>query len=222
MIAIRCSILALLFYFAVIGIPLCGAYTESERMALKKALQSEDYSTAAALLDKFVKADPKNEKLIALRDAVHKKLESDPRAPEDSAFLSGINDGPVSNGTPMDNVSYWDGDNVSGKASIKINLREQRAYFYKGGKLVAISEVSTGREGSETPKGKFKIVQKDKNHDDGGPMPYFMGLTRSIGLYAGYLPGYPASIDRGILLPEFMAESFFKSVSIGTPVTITD
>ena len=63
---------------------------------------------------------------------------------------------------------------------------------------------------------------KDKNHDDGGPMPYFMGITESIGFHAGYLPGYPASPDGSIRMPEFMAENFFKSVKKGTPVTITD
>ena len=55
----------------------------------------------------------------------------------------------------------------------------------------------------------------------GAPMPYFMRLTGSgVGLHAGYLPGYPAS-HGCIRMPEFMAENFFSSVSIGTPVTIT-
>ncbi len=64
----------------------------------------------------------------------------------------------------MDNVSYWDGDGVPGKPSIKISLGEQRAYFYKSGKLVGISQLSTGREGQNTPVGQFKIIQKDLDH----------------------------------------------------------
>lgn len=156
-------------------------------------------------------------------------------------------------GAPQDNVSYWDGDGIGGKPSIKISLREQRAYFYKNGMLCGISQLSTGREGLNTPHGKFSVIQKDINHVSslygdyvdaagnvvkpnvdvtkdpkppgthfkGAPMPYFMRVTQGIGLHAGYLPGFPAS-HGCIRMPEFMAEDFFKSVSVGTPVTITD
>ena len=51
-------------------------------------------------------------------------------------------------------------------------------------------------------------------------MPYFMRIVGGIGMHAGYLPGYPAS-HGCIRMPEFMAENFFNSVSVGTPVTIT-
>ena len=71
---------------------------------------------------------------------------------------------PAAHGLNFDNVSYWDGDNASGSPSIKINLGEQRAYFYKGGELVGISVVSTGREGFGTTSGSFHIIQKDKDH----------------------------------------------------------
>ncbi|MEO6052455.1 MAG: L,D-transpeptidase [Chthoniobacterales bacterium] len=64
----------------------------------------------------------------------------------------------------VDNVSYWDGEGVSGSPSMVINLSEQKAYFYKGGKLVGISAISTGREGFQTPAGSFKIIQKDLHH----------------------------------------------------------
>ena len=155
-------------------------------------------------------------------------------------------------GPPRDTVSYWDGDHASGSPSIKISLAEQRAYFYKSGVLVGVSQLSTGREGLNTPTGNYKIIQKDQNHvsslfgdyvDAGGnvvkanvdvkkdpkppgthfkgtPMPYFMRIVSGTGLHAGYLPGYPAS-HGCIRMPEFMAENFFRSVSVGTPVTIT-
>ncbi len=60
--------------------------------------------------------------------------------------------------------SYWDGDGISGAPSIVINLTEQTASFYKGGKLVGVSAISSGREGFATPVGRFKIIQKDKDH----------------------------------------------------------
>ena len=176
----------------------------------------------------------------------------DVRFSPETQYLGGVyGPGPVSAAAPQDNVSYWDGESVPGKPSVKISLGEQRAYFFKAGKLAGISQLSTGREGLNTPLGKFAIQQKDLNHVSskygdyvdqfdqvvkpnvelgvdpnppgthfkGAPMPYFMRITGGVGMHAGYLPGYPAS-HGCIRMPEFMAENFFKSVSIGTPVTI--
>ncbi len=176
----------------------------------------------------------------------------DPRYSAQTQYLGGVY-GNAPAGPPQDSVSYWDGDSASGKPSITISLREQRAYFYKSGVLVGVSQLSTGREGLNTPYGHFSIIQKDQNHvsslfgdyvDEAGnvvkpnvditkdpkppgthfkgtPMPFFMRIVSGTGLHAGYLPGYPAS-HGCIRMPEFMAENFFKSVSLGTPVTITN
>ncbi|MGB8341654.1 MAG: L,D-transpeptidase family protein [Chthoniobacterales bacterium] len=180
--------------------------------------------------------------------------ESDPRlAYGQTQYLGGVyGDQPVASTAPVDNVSYWDGEGVPGKPSIKISLSEQRAYFYKGGQLVGISQLSTGREGLDTPAGNFKITEKDIDHASsiygdyvdandnvvvpnvdkrkdpkppgthykGAPMPYYMQIAPGFGLHGGYLPGYPAS-HGCIRMPEFMAEDFYNSVNIGTPVTIT-
>lgn len=59
---------------------------------------------------------------------------------------------------------YWKGANVSGASRIEINLNEQRGYFYKGPQLVGESPISTGRKGFETPPGKYRVIQKDKDH----------------------------------------------------------
>src|ERR1700675_1609934 len=178
----------------------------------------------------------------------------DPRlAYEQTQYLGGIyGNQPVSSSAPVDTVSYWDGEGMPGKPSVTIRLSEQRAYFYKSGQLVGISQLSTGREGKNTPIGKFKISQKDPNHVSsmygdyvdaydnvvvpnvdvekdpkppgahfkGAPMPFFMRIVGGVGMHAGYLPGYPAS-HGCIRMPEFMAENFYKSVSTGTPVTIS-
>jgi lipoprotein-anchoring transpeptidase ErfK/SrfK len=176
----------------------------------------------------------------------------DPRFSAKTQYLGGVY-GNAPAGPAHDTVSYWDGDSTNGKPSITISLREQRAYFYKSGVLVGVSQLSTGREGLNTPYGHFSIIQKDINHvsslfgdyvDSGGnvvvpnvdvtkdpkppgthfkgaPMPYFMRIVSGTGLHGGYLPGYPAS-HGCIRMPEFMAEDFFKSVSLGTPVTITN
>ena len=64
----------------------------------------------------------------------------------------------------VDTVSYWDGDGVAGSPSITIDLREQEARFYKDGRLVGVSLISSGREGYSTPTGTFTIIQKNKDH----------------------------------------------------------
>ncbi|HEX7193756.1 MAG TPA: L,D-transpeptidase family protein [Chthoniobacterales bacterium] len=67
-------------------------------------------------------------------------------------------------GEDGDETAYWDGAGSGGKPRIVIDLEQQRAYFYKGGKIVGISVVSTGREGYDTPSGEFRIIQKDLTH----------------------------------------------------------
>ena len=178
--------------------------------------------------------------------------EEDVRYSGQTQYLGGVYGNAPTTGAPQDTVSYWDGDHVGGKPSVKISLTEQRAFFYKSGMLVGISQLSTGREGLKTPTGTFSVIQKDKDHvstkygdfvDDAGnvvkpnvsvddkrppgshfkgaSMPYFMRIVGGTGMHAGYLPGYPAS-HGCIRMPEFMAQNFFRSVSLGTPVTITN
>ena len=65
---------------------------------------------------------------------------------------------------PHDDISYWDGDGISGSPRIRIDLGDQTASFYKGGQLVGVSSISTGREGFSTPDGNFRIQQKDIDH----------------------------------------------------------
>jgi len=177
---------------------------------------------------------------------------SDPRTTGDAPYIGGYR-GRVKEQqrANFDNVSYWDGDHFQGAPSVEIALGEQRAYFYKDGELVGVSIISTGREGYNTPSGKYKILQKNQDHVsslfgdyvdasgniiqkevdtrknkkppgaiyDGAEMPYFMRFTGGVGMHAGFLPGYPAS-HGCIRMPEFMAEAFFRNLSIGTPVTV--
>lgn len=60
--------------------------------------------------------------------------------------------------------SYWDGDGTSGAPAVVISISQQTASFYKGGRLVGVSAISSGREGHETPLGNFKILDKDIDH----------------------------------------------------------
>ncbi len=90
---------------------------------------------------------------------------NDPRYNGETVYIGGFKTQPREHKRAnYDDVSYWDGNGVSGSPSIQINVGEQRAYFYKGGELVGVSVLSTGREGYDTPIGSYKIIQKDINH----------------------------------------------------------
>lgn len=52
----------------------------------------------------------------------------------------------------------------SGAPHIRISLSEQKAYFYKGGRLVGSSFISSGKKGFSTRPGKFRVLAKRPNH----------------------------------------------------------
>lgn len=182
--------------------------------------------------------------------ALISSCEEDARFSTQTQYLGGIYGNQPTAGAPVDTVSYWDGDGIGGKPTIKISLTEQRAYFYRNGLLVGISQLSTGREGKNTPTGHFSVMKKDKDHvssqygdfvdstdqvvkpnvavsDPKPPGSHFKGAPMPY--YMQIAPGF--GLHAGYLpgfpashgcirMPEFMAENFFKSVSTGTPVTI--
>ncbi|MBV9673450.1 MAG: L,D-transpeptidase family protein [Verrucomicrobia bacterium] len=153
-------------------------------------------------------------------------------------------------GSPVDNISYWDGDGIQGPSSVTIYLNEQRAYFYKGGQLVGVSQVSAGREGYDTPAGTYKIIQKDKDHvsnlygdfvdaagnvvqenvsikDPKPPGSVFRGAPMPYFMRitggVGMHQGYLPGYPAShgcIRMPGKMAETFFDNVQVGTPVTV--
>lgn len=59
---------------------------------------------------------------------------------------------------------YWNGDGVPGAPKIVVSISDQRAYFFKGKRLVGQSTVSTGKPGFSTPPGQYTVVWKDKDH----------------------------------------------------------
>jgi lipoprotein-anchoring transpeptidase ErfK/SrfK len=51
------------------------------------------------------------------------------------------------------------------------------------------------------------------------PMPFYMQFGQSLGMHAGYLPGYPAS-HGCVRMPRDLAQRFFERVTVRTPVTV--
>ena len=64
--------------------------------------------------------------------------------------------------TPM--PGWWDDSGAHGDPRIVVHISEQKAYFYKGKRVVGESTVSTGKRGFGTPPGHYSVVSKDKNH----------------------------------------------------------
>ncbi len=111
-----------------------------------------------------------------------------------------------SESTLADKNSYWDGDGVQGAPSIVIDLSEQTASFYKGGHLVGVSAISSGREGFGTPVGNYKILKKEPNHHSNLYGDYVDStgkvLVRNVDVKKDPVP--PGGVFAGAPMPFFM------------------
>ena len=70
-------------------------------------------------------------------------------------------------GTVTDFVKSNLPDSHTGRPSVVVRLRQQRAFLFKGNALVADAAISTGREGYATPLGNFRVIRKDHDHRSG-------------------------------------------------------
>lgn len=109
---------------------------------------------------------------------------------------------------------------------VVVSISDQRAYVYRGGERIAISTVSTGKPGHETPTGVFPILQKQKVHHstlyDDAPMPFMQRLTwDGVALHAGRIPGHPAS-HGCVRLPLEFARGLFDVTRHGQTVVVSE
>ena len=113
-----------------------------------------------------------------------------------------------------------------GSVEIVVSLPLQVAYVYRGGTLIGVSTVSSGKPGHETPTGRFDILQKRAKHFsnlyNNAPMPFMQRLTwGGIALHAGQIPGRPAS-HGCVRLPLEFARNLFSVTRVGASVHIVD
>lgn len=112
-----------------------------------------------------------------------------------------------------------------------VSLKDQRAYVYRDGQPIAVTTVSTGQPGYDTPTGVFPILEKRKVHHSnrykdnrGRPaaMPFMQRLTwEGHALHAGRVMPTPASHGCVRLPPKF-AEQLFKVTRTGGTVVISE
>jgi lipoprotein-anchoring transpeptidase ErfK/SrfK len=151
----------------------------------------------------------------------------------------------------IDNLSYDYIRKPSGKVAILIDLSDQHAYLYSAGEVVLTAPVSTGREGYNTPAGRYRVIEKDLNHrssiygayEQNGQIVMenvdlrkdrcprgarFVGapmpyFLRIVG-GIGLHAGYLPGYPAShgcIRMPGSKAERFYAAARVGTPVTIT-
>lgn len=114
----------------------------------------------------------------------------------------------------------------SGDVEIVVSLPQQIAYVFRGGTLIGVSTVSTGKPGNDTPTGSFEILQKRREHYsnlyNNAPMPFMQRLTwDGIALHAGEIPGRPAS-HGCVRLPMAFARHLYGATELGARVHIVD
>ncbi|MEP6709648.1 MAG: L,D-transpeptidase [Verrucomicrobiota bacterium] len=127
---------------------------------------------------------------------------------EQTAYL--VRDGRVVLSTPIASGRYG---HLTETGSFKIIEKERSHFSTLYGKIVDANGrtvVSDADADMPVPRGGRFIP---------APMRYFMRFNESIGMHAGYLPGYPAS-HGCVRLPEENAIAFFNALNVGTPVTV--
>ena len=117
---------------------------------------------------------------------------------------------------------------------IEIDLTSQTLTAKEGGKAMLQSSICSGRVGYRTPRGKFKILGKNKMHVSnrypivdkeagirgGAKMPYMLRVTNTgIAIHAGEMVNYPDS-HGCIRVPYGKAMQLFKWTEVGTKVKI--
>jgi lipoprotein-anchoring transpeptidase ErfK/SrfK len=133
---------------------------------------------------------------------------------------------------------------------IVVSLESQTATLYHYGKLVAVSPISSGREGKASPVGKFSVIEKDVDHRStlygnyvrngkvvkenvdirkgGRPAgSKFEGVPmpyflRFSGAYGLHAGKVPGypASSGCIRLPKRHAKRFYEAVRLGTPVVV--
>src|SRR5580698_6258265 len=136
------------------------------------------------------------------------------------------------------------------QTGVVIDLTEQAAYLFEGGRVVLISPIASGKEGRGTPTGTFRIISKDSNHQSGSfglvldsygrivdanatpashvppgchyePAP--MPYFMEFSKYVGMHAGYLPGYPAShgcVRMPKDLAAEFFARVQIGTPVKV--
>jgi lipoprotein-anchoring transpeptidase ErfK/SrfK len=115
---------------------------------------------------------------------------------------------------------------ATGAMRIVVSIPLQRAYVFRSSTLIAVSTISSGQPGYDTPAGRYTILEKQVTHHsslyENAPMPFMQRLTvDGIALHAGQVLAEPAS-HGCIRLPRAFAQRLYGMTAVGTVVVVTD
>lgn len=129
---------------------------------------------------------------------------------------------------------------------VKVSTSRQRVYVMEGDTPLLVMPVSVGTASTPTPKGNFRIFNKEAKHRanshgyaysgnnakktyigskpsgwsfKGTPMPYWCEFKPHYGFHTGWVKHTPCS-HGCIRMHENVAPKFFELVKVGTPVNI--
>jgi hypothetical protein len=147
--------------------------------------------------------------------------------------------------------AVWCGPKLSAQqTSVFVNLSQQTAYLFEGGRVALISPIASGKEGWGTPLGNFRVIKKDLNHQSGNfgmigdsygrivnpnatpgsyippgchYLPAPMPYFMEFSRYVGLHAGYLPGYPAShgcVRMPRDLAAEFFARVQVGTPVKV--
>jgi len=127
-------------------------------------------------------------------------------------------------------VPGWQGRSGA-PVTLLVSLRDQRGYLYRDGRRIAVTTVSTGKPGYDTPTGVFPIMEKQKVHYSNryegangrpAPMPFMQRLTDyGVALHQGHVVDGPAS-HGCVRLPGEFAKQLYSITQRGDIVVISE
>lgn len=124
---------------------------------------------------------------------------------------------------------------IDEKNYVLVSIVEQKAWYYKNGKLVTSGKIVTGQKGShDTPKGKYRILSKARSVTLRGPgyqsyVNYWMLYDKKhqIGLHdATWRSSFGGTIYKSygshgcVNMPYSVAQKIYNSIEIGTAVVV--
>lgn len=169
--------------------------------------------------------------------------------------LSSCSTGPISTSSGGSGVAAYEAYNLPASlpsnpsaVRVKVSLSNQMVYVMEGSKPLLVMPVSVGKASTPTPKGNFRIYNKEAKRRanthgfamsggqikktklskkpagwsfKGTPMPYWCEFKSAYGFHTGWVKHTPCTAGC-IRMHQNLAPKFFRLVSNGTPVNISN
>jgi lipoprotein-anchoring transpeptidase ErfK/SrfK len=116
-----------------------------------------------------------------------------------------------------------DADVPAGAIWIRVDLKRQLLSVFRGGDEIGTAVILYGADGLPTPRGRFPILARLKDHRSSSydaPMPYTLRLTGDGVSIHGSNVRRGAATHGCIGIPTEFASRLFAAVRVGDPVTI--